>query len=274
MSESIKIHILHCGQVQVDRAVPFKEKTIHPLPWTGLFRSSENRLWLPVSTYLIEHPKGLVVFDAGWPSGVRTDPVRCLGRLHYMASKPELKPGQAIHEQLTERGIKPSDVDYVVISHMDDDHAGGLQHLAEARSILVSKPEWISAGNVLNIRYKPGFWKGIQINHYNFKPSQVGPQKSAYDLFGDGSIMLVHTPGHSPGMTSMLIQANERFALLTGDAAYARKSWEQMISPGIVPEAEKAMASLKWIAMMSSQPECAAIFATHDPDIVPHTIEL
>jgi N-acyl homoserine lactone hydrolase len=50
MAQSIKIHVLHCGRVRVDRALPFKEKTLHPMPWSGLFRSSEYQVWVPVAT--------------------------------------------------------------------------------------------------------------------------------------------------------------------------------------------------------------------------------
>jgi len=100
MTASIKIHVLHCGRVRVDRSLPFKEKTWHPAPFTGWFRKPEYQIWLPVSSYLVEHPKGLVLLDTGWHTDVRTDQVKHLGRFHYSINKADLPEGQAIHEQL------------------------------------------------------------------------------------------------------------------------------------------------------------------------------
>lgn len=55
----MKLHVLHCGEVCVDPALPFANEASHPLAFTGLFRSWKKRLWLPVSAYLLEHEKGL-----------------------------------------------------------------------------------------------------------------------------------------------------------------------------------------------------------------------
>jgi glyoxylase-like metal-dependent hydrolase (beta-lactamase superfamily II) len=128
--------------------------------------------------------------------------------------------------------------------------------------------------NRLNIRYRRGLWHDVKIRTFRFNPSKYGPQKAAFDLLGDESMMLIHSPGHSAGMTALLVKANDKFVLLTGDSAYAKKSWEQMVSPGITPDAKKAMESLAWVKTMSWQPGCVQILATHDPAVTPHTIEL
>ncbi len=60
----IRIHIFHTGSVIVDCAIPYKEK--NPLAVTGMFRSADKKLTLPVSCYLIEHPKGRILIDSGW----------------------------------------------------------------------------------------------------------------------------------------------------------------------------------------------------------------
>jgi N-acyl homoserine lactone hydrolase len=122
MSVSIQIHILHCGRARVDRSLPFKEKTLHPAPFTGWLRKLEYQIWLPVSVYLIEHPKGLVPIDSGWHTDVGIDQVKYLGGFHYNINKADLPEGQAIHEQLKQRGIKTSDLDFVMLSHLHSDH--------------------------------------------------------------------------------------------------------------------------------------------------------
>ncbi|MFK4302873.1 hypothetical protein ABH892_002993 [Paenibacillus sp. RC254] len=80
MSDSIKVHILHCGQVQVDIAVPFRQKPWNPLAATGIFRLKKHQITLPVSCYLIEHPKGLVLIDTGWHTALRGDQIKYMGR--------------------------------------------------------------------------------------------------------------------------------------------------------------------------------------------------
>ena len=227
-----------------------------------------------VAVYLIEHPNGLVLVDTGWHADVRKDPVKNLGRLHYLVNVPDLPPCEAVHEQLAMRGIKTSDLDYVVVSHMDDDHAGGLAHVADAKNILISELEWESANNIFNVRYRRKLWETAKVKTFQFSPSQYGPVKSAYDIFGDGTVLLIHAPGHSTGMTATLVRGSEKFVLITGDAAYAKKSWDQLVYPGIAPYPKKALNSVGWIKMMSLQEGCAEVLATHDPDVVPHTIEL
>lgn len=63
MPNTLKIHILHCGQVQVDSSIPFKLDTLNPIAFTGLFRAKKHQVRLLVSAYLIEHPKGLVLIE-------------------------------------------------------------------------------------------------------------------------------------------------------------------------------------------------------------------
>jgi len=274
MTQSIKIHVLHCGRVRVDRSLPFKEKTIHPVPFTGFFRNSDCQIWLPVSTFLIEHPKGLVLIDTGWHTDVRVDQKKHMGWFHWCINKADLPEGQAIHEQLQQRGIKPGDLDFVVLSHLHSDHASGLKLLDGAKKILVSEPELRNANGRDKIRYVTSMWEGVNIQTFKFRPSKYGPQKSSFDLFGDDTIQFVHTPGHTEGLVCTLIQSNKKFVLLFADAGYARKSWEQMIPPGTAVNKKKAMEALEWVRKMSMQKECIESIATHQADVKPHTIEL
>lgn len=75
MSE-IKIHVLHTGTVIVDEALPFHHDYDAPLAWIGLFRSKEHIIQIPVSSYLIEHPKGLILVDTGWNTVNRDHQIR------------------------------------------------------------------------------------------------------------------------------------------------------------------------------------------------------
>ncbi|MBW7477329.1 N-acyl homoserine lactonase family protein [Paenibacillus oenotherae] len=273
MSDSIKVHILHCGHVQVDIAVPFRQNTLNPVAAAGIFRSKKHQVVVPVSAYLIEHPKGLVLIDTGWHTDLRGDQVKYMGRLGFKASKAILPEAKAINEQLLERGITAKELDYVVLSHMDIDHASGLKLVSEAKRILTSDLEWQAASKG-GIRYLRHMWEGVPVRTFALEDSEFGPQQKAFDLFGDGSVLFVHTPGHSKGLTSTLIQRNGKFVLLAADTGYAKKSWESMILPGFTVSKRQALESLQWVKEMSLRPNCVEVIANHDPDVRPHTIEL
>lgn len=274
MASSLKLHILHCGRVRVDRALPFKEKTWHPAPFTGWLRSMNYQLWLPVSSYLIEHPKGLVLIDTGWHTDVRIDQIKHMGHFHYSLNKADLPEGQAIHEQLMQRGLRTQDLNYVVLSHLHSDHASGLKLVKDAKNILVSELEWQSANHRDRIRYIPSMWSGVNIKTFEFSPSKYGPMKASFDLFKDGSVLFVHTPGHTAGLASTLIQGKGKDALLFSDVGYARKSWEEMIPPGTVVDKKQGLKSLEWVAKISLQTTCVESLANHETGVRPHTIEL
>ncbi len=217
MSE-IKIHILHTGMVRVDKALPFggEEKSWNPIAYTGIGRSMKHQIWLPVSCYLIEHPKGKVLIDTGWHTAMRGNQRKHLGLLHYLINKGDLPEGKAIHEQLADMGIQPEDLDYVMLSHLHSDHADGLKLVQNAKKIMVSKEEWQGTLDDPK-RYIKKEWHGVNLETFEFIETGVGPKKRSFDLFGDGSIVFVHTPGHSVGLAATIIQNNGQFVLLTSD---------------------------------------------------------
>lgn len=138
----MKIHIMHCGTVSLPRSAPGK------LPVKSLSNDA-RRVTLPVCTYLIEHPRGLVLVDTGWcrevsPEGMYSPAAarNVLGAPLAAFYRPELKPGQAIHEQLAARGIRPEDLELVIITHLDPDHVSGVKHLKGAKRIIMPEDEY------------------------------------------------------------------------------------------------------------------------------------
>ncbi|MNC19851.1 N-acyl homoserine lactonase AttM [compost metagenome] len=272
MSNEIKIHVMHTGQVQTDIALPFNnQKTLNPFAFTGILRSKKHQNKLPVSVYLIEHPKGLILVDTGWHTDVRKNQKKYMGRIHYQINKAILPEGTAVNEQLLKKGIKTSDLDYVLLSHLDIDHASGVKLVGDAKHILTSDIEWAAASKS-PVRYLSHMWRGVNIETFQMKQSQYGPFHQSFDLFGDESVVLVYTPGHSKGMTAVLVQREGKYVLLANDCGYAAKSWEEMILQGVLVNKKQAVESLQWVKKMSEQSGCIEVLANHDQNVKPHVI--
>lgn len=273
MEKKIRVHVMHTGEVGVDPAVPFRDVSKNPIAYTGLFRSPKRRIWLPVSAYLIEHPKGLVLVDTGWHSDVRVNQKKHMSWKLNMASKARLPVGEAVDEQLAALGIKPQDLDYVFISHMDGDHISGLRLVKDAKRILTSREE-LEVATKGELRYVKRLWQGVDIQPFEMNHSEYGPFGRSYDVFGDGTVLMVDISGHSNGTSATLIQKNGKFVLLTADCGYAKDSWESIRLPGPVSEKDKMKRSLEWVREMSQKEGCIEILANHDQEVKPHVIEI
>lgn len=274
MNREIKVHILHTGSVIVDEALPFGYSTNRPLAWTGLFRSKKHQIELPVSVYLIEHPKGLVLIDTGWHIDNRTKQIRNL-LFQYPVNKAKLPKGQAVHEQLASLGYQPSDIDYVLMSHMHCDHADGLKLVKEAKNILLSEKEY-KAIKKDKMHYLSHEWKTVNLNTFKFLNTNIGPKGKSFDLFGDGTIQMIWVPGHSKGLASTIVKNtnSDKFLLLASDVGYAAKSWKENVIPGVVVNKSDAIQSLEWVKKMASDKNCIEAIANHDPNVIPHVVTI
>ena len=280
---SIRIHVFHTGEVCVAPDLPFGGENCNAVKASGVFSKKEDRLWLPVSAYLIEHPKGKFLVDTGWardmsPNGEfdKKAQIKSLGTVVlYEVNQGRIPLSACIDEQLAEMGIKPSDLDAVLIPHLDCDHANGLKQVKGAKKFYVAADEVKFASKLTNkVRYNKAWWAGIPLTEFEWNDTQ-GPAGKSYDLLGDGSIELINIPGHADGLFAVKVKNDEgKFVLLFSDGGYAKKSWEDMITSGIAADKEKQKQSLAWIREQRLDENCVESLANHDPDIKPHVIEL
>jgi len=268
-SASTTVHVLHTGEVTIDRALAFRERTLHPMPYTGWFRPKQTRITVPVSAYLLEHPEGSVLVDTGWHTDIRTHPRAHLGWLHHSMYQGHLPDGQSVTEQLGALGIEPADLSFVVLSHLHSDHVSGVGLVEDASRIIVSEREW-AARNEFN--YIPSMFEDVAIEPFAFEDVPYGPFGRGLDLYGDGSIVLVYTPGHSTGHVSVLSKTDPGWVLLAGDVGYAAKSWEKTILPGVTTSDEEMLASLSWVRGVAERDDTVAVLANHDPEVSRLTI--
>ena len=223
MGTSIKIHVLHCGYIRVSPTVPFGNRIDLKTSTMQVLARDDQRVTLPVSAYLIEHPKGLILVDTGWcreisPRGVY-DPKAVASVLpkHLAALyQPTLPEGMAIHEQLEARGIRPKDLDIILLTHLDPDHVAGIRHVKDAKRILLPEDEYFwNCRLVYQARQPKKLFEGIEMEHFFYRGSSLGTNRWAYDLLGDETVMCINIPGHTDGMCAVLVQNGE---LLIGRA--------------------------------------------------------
>ena len=193
----------------------------------------------------------------------------------YEVNQGRIGLDQCIDELLPAIGIRDSDLDAVLLIHLDCDHANGLFQVKDAKKSLVAADEVKFAGKITNkVRYFKHWWKDIPLTEFEWNDTQ-GPVGRSYDLLGDGFIELINIPGHADGLFAVkVMNAEGRFVLLFSDGGYARKSWKQMITSGIAAHKTLQKQSLAWIREQSLDPNCVESLANHDPDIQPHVIEL
>ncbi len=278
----MNIHVLQCGSIRVDPTVPYGKRLDLIEAAKQLTASDKSRITLPVFTYLIEHPKGLILVDTGLcreisPEGVYDAraaaavlPTQLSALFH-----PFVPKGMAIHEQLAGMGIQPEDLDYVLLTHLDVDHVSGLRHIDKAKHIVLPEYEYYwSCRTVYRIRQPQDLWIQYPMERPFYRGSSLGPNHWVIDLFGDESIQLVNVPGHTEGQAAIVIRNGGRFVLLTADAAFSPRNWQEMVVPGFGFGRGFQRKSLRWIADMAADPGCAAVLCSHDPGVKPGVIAI
>ena len=249
--------------------------------WTGIgallkFASDKSHpMLVPISAYLIDHPSsGPILVDTGinrdqahahaayyrGPMGIVTD-----------ADEYLLEPAQELHAQLERFGYRCSDIQMVVLTHLHEDHVGGLRDVAHAE-IVLPRVEW----NLRNQRYfkvfpayySPSF---AMIRRWTLIDFSSGPYHSfdsSYDLLGDGTIRLIPTPGHTGGHTSVVIQNNEYQVLLAADALYTLRhlAVDQVRSfvPGGQERVTQYVDTIRRIQILHTTLPNLVILPTHD----------
>ena len=267
----IRVHIFHTGSVRVDDAIPHGSK--NPLAVTGIFRGEDKKRILPVSCYLIEHPKGRILIDTGWDSKYVTERPRRFFGLLDSRSTPVIRQGESIDCKLKSLGLSPRDLDCVFFSHMDFDHTSGLRLVKDAKRIMAAKEE-IEDANKYFFRYVKSNWDFAKVEPFYYESTGIGPVGKSYDVFGDESVLLVNTPGHTHGLFTVIVKNNEQYIALAGDAIYTGKSIREKLIPGFTVDKALARKSLAWLCEIIQDPNCLGVFANHDPVVQEQTIKL
>jgi glyoxylase-like metal-dependent hydrolase (beta-lactamase superfamily II) len=232
-------------------------------------------MWVPVPAFLVEHPgAGAILVDTGLHPSVAIDPSKSFGRVGALFNRVRVTPDQALHPQLRARGVEPRDVRVVVMTHLHLDHASGVSEFPDA-TFVVDAREWEAAAA------PRGLPRGYHHSHFDhafdWRTLDYGAGEvdsfatfgQAIDLFGDGSVRVLSTPGHSAGHQSVLLRLRDREALIAGDAAYSRRTIDEDLTPLFLSDEHRFRRSLGEVRRFAEQTPGALVVPGHDPDTWP-----
>lgn len=222
-----------------------------------------NMDYVPVSFYVLKHPKGNVIFDTGNNDKTITDADGWWGPL-AKGFGLKMTKDDAIPAQLAKIGMKTDDIKYVVVGHMHLDHGGNISQFPHA-TLVVQNDElkaawWPDVG--YSIYYIPG-------DFADTKKMNIIRLNGDLDLFDDGSFRIFRTPGHTPGSQFAVVKLkNTGSVILTSDVVYFQESLEKNLLPPI-PGTWSPMGMYEGYQHIRQirDVENAKLFIAHDPEL-------
>lgn len=238
----MKMHILSGGRLRMRKSIYLPEAL------------RGETIDLPVSCFLLRHSQGNVLFDTGCHPSVHVDPeARWGGMAKAMTAIAD--PAENVVSELKKLGLAPQDIDVVVNSHFHPDHCGCNEYFTQAVVVCHQHElEAAQAPNAENMGFLAVDWK---------QPMPVQTIDGEHDVFGDGKILLVPVPGHTPGMTAALVTLDRSGAfVLASDAAALRAHLERESCPKNTWNVDLATQSMADIASMAA--DGATVIYGHD----------
>ena len=220
-----------------------------------LMEGGEGVVRLPIPAYLIEHPKGTALFDTGIHPDCQHDPKGRVGERIAGLFGFDYHPGEDVAARLRALGRDPETIDLVVNSHLHFDHVGGNATIPNA-TVVVQRQEW-AAGQDPEIAAARGFDRRDYDRGHKLKLVD-----GEHDLFGDGSVVLLPTFGHTPGHQSLKLRLPRGDVVLAADACYFCRTLAERRLPLRVHDRAEMHRSLERLAALQAQG--ARIFFGHD----------
>jgi glyoxylase-like metal-dependent hydrolase (beta-lactamase superfamily II) len=260
------IHAIQTGTV----AVRSRQREGHGHGALRLVNTLRDNRWtepLPILAWLIEHPEGLIVVDTGETSRAEQEGYFPAWHPYYrFGLRESVRAEQEIGPQIERLGFSTGDVRRVVLTHLHTDHAGGIHHFPDSE-ILVSRTELEHASGTLGkLRgYLPHRWPDwFSPTPVDFDGSAFGPITAAQPLTAAGDIVLVSTPGHTPGHMSVAVDLGEQLVILAGDASYTQQLMLDGTADGVTNDPGNATATLAALrSIAESRP--TVYLPSHDP---------
>ena len=258
----ITVHAVHTGWVRCKEA----HRTLSGPESLRLVAIAAGSRWtapMPMFVYVIEHPEGVFVVDAGlseetlaeWPEG---DVGNRFFYKHFLDFR--FAPEQRIDRRLIELGIAPERIRGIVLSHRHADHSDAIAYLPAPAIIYVGERDW---PNHRGSR-RSGWPSGRAPTLVGNDGPALGAFPSSHPLTQDGRVAIVPLPGHSPGHLGLLVRTTAGDIVFGGDAAFSADQVATRTLAGIVEEPTMAARTLDILARHAGSNRSFLLFA-HDP---------
>src|SRR5258708_6214653 len=213
--------------------------------FSDTFAYKDLALTFTFSCYLIKHGDDYMVWDTGFAPGANAN-----------------APKVGIAERLAELKVTPEQVKYVGISHYHGDHTGQLAPFKTA-TLLIGKGDWdgITSNPPMPSANVAGFKDWIGENR------KVEALQLDKDVFGDGSVVILRTPGHTPGHSSLLVKTKSKNYILIGDLAHFHENYKSDGVPSFNYDRAQTVASLERVKKLAANLKATVIIQHDQRDI-------
>lgn len=207
----LKLFVFECGNILARDWSLF-----NPLLKKGIEKEMVD------SCYLIQHPKGTLF----WDFGLSDQLAKQEGGMEVMNGAFRMTVSKTLHSQLAKTQIDPEKITYVAFSHMHFDHTGNAHLFKKATWLMNSQEKHRAHGKeAAKYAYNPGDYSGIRTG------KQIEFQGN-YDVFKDGSVVILSTPGHTPGHQSLFIDLPKTGpVVLSGDLYHSQENRDNYAIP-------------------------------------------
>lgn len=235
--------------------------------------TGQGAVTVPCPTFLIRHPSaGAILVDTGLHPSIATDARQNFGALGTRFGKPTLAPAEDVPSQLRKRGLDPGEIPTVVMTHLHLDHTSAISEFPNS-TFVVSETEWryaARANQTLNGYRRAHFDYAFEYRSVDFDRANIDSYASfgrTFDLFGDGSVRLAYTPGHTRGHMSVVARLAKRDFVIGGDVVYLLAQLDgSEPGPPRSHDAHNLRRSLQELRLFRRQFPDAVITPGHDPD--------
>ena len=243
-NSNLRLYVFDCGSIKFQDISNF-----------GLSNNATQVRELFVPCYLIEHKKGRLLWDAGLPLDI-------VGK-GVITVRPGIEQLYKVSllEQLQSLAVHPDEIDFIAMSHMHSDHVGAAERFIQS-TLLIQEEEFEAA--FTNVSNFPVF----DISNYQeLENNKRVTLTGNFDVFGDGSVIIISAPGHTPGHQVLLLRLkNYGPILLSGDLYHFVKSRELKAIPAFNTDAEKTLESMKKIEKIINTEE-ATLWIEHNLEL-------
>jgi N-acyl homoserine lactone hydrolase len=262
----MRIHAMRTGTV----AIRERQRRGEGRGALRLLRTALGGVWtelLPIWSWVIEHPEGVIVVDTGVNARMLEPGYFTWWNPYFRRNvRVSVGPEEEIGPRLRGLGIAPEDVRWVVLTHLHMDHDGGLKHFPNAE-ILVSREEHrIATGPLGKVAgYLPHRWPSwFAPRLVDLSPQPSGPFPRSLALTAEGDVRLVGTEGHSAGHMSVIISEEGRSLFIAGDTSYTEGLMLEQAVDGVSPRERIAQRTLGRVLRYAEEVPTVYL-PSHDP---------